>query len=306
MQLDKVLTEIENGDLSLDELTDFYRKLKGIVLERRKAIAKRTQIPEVLRRRTTYQVKLSKVAPAQARERLHHGGYYDRCVLAVSLETDKFEGEKLQSLLGWIDSRFERCLVLVDDILLRLTLGLTEDLSAEQAVSEARKRAETWVERNQARVDQLGDCHFKVRFLSEIAEHPRRAPLERALRRLYDRDRTFRHSVNVFARGYATRVLAKRETDPQMVAAKTRIGREYMIQEMGFFGTLAGEKWRVICYPGNINTFVDIANGKFEGVPSAFKHLVYCALALKKRGIRFQDEPQDETVYRPARKERKA
>ena len=39
MQLDKVLTEIKQGDVSFDDLSDFYRKLKKLVLNRRKALA---------------------------------------------------------------------------------------------------------------------------------------------------------------------------------------------------------------------------------------------------------------------------
>ncbi|MCP3957691.1 MAG: tRNA-dependent cyclodipeptide synthase [bacterium] len=304
MQLDEVLAEIKQGDVSLDELSDFYRRLKKIVLNRRKALAVKAPIPEVLLRRTAFKVKLSKVAPPEARERLHRD--HERCVLAVSLETDKFEGEKLESLLGWIDSRFERCLVVVADSLYRLTLQMTDDVPADEAVSGAREKAQAWVEDSQPLFDRFDDSRFRVSFISELEDHPRRIPVEKAVRRLYDRDRAFRQSVNLFARTYTSRMLAGRDIDPEALEAKMRIGREYLIQEMGYFGALAGEKWGVICYPGNVNTFVDVANGRFDGVPSVFKNLVYCALSIKKRGIRFQDEPEDDEVFRPAQGRRRA
>jgi len=197
-----------------------------------------------------------------------------RCYLPVSLETKPFERPMLDAVVDWISENFNNCAVLVCDRIHRLTLQITRNLSREEALSEALRLGEVFIEKNEPLFQAKLAGRFKFLTCSNVMKYPKYAGYRDALSEMFYGDnkdnRDFQSSINQCAASYVDRRFKNKGssaysmTRPEMM----ELSHQYLIEEMGLFATVIEMGWTVDVYPGeDLKTFVEIAKGKYPNAP---------------------------------------
>ncbi|MTE17567.1 tRNA-dependent cyclodipeptide synthase [Streptomyces sp. TRM43335] len=112
-------------------------------------------VPDVPSPRRRYMAEIAAVSPVTDR---HGFEEHDRCFLGVSMGNPSFEDTELEAILRWISRRFSHCTVLVGDVVYRLTLQSTRELSPESALHEAFTVGRRFVDGQRRRLDTFRDC----------------------------------------------------------------------------------------------------------------------------------------------------
>ncbi|MDJ1182508.1 tRNA-dependent cyclodipeptide synthase [Roseofilum casamattae] len=79
---------------------------------------------------------------------------HDCCRIGISVGNLSFEGNKLQALLSWTHSRFDRCLLYVADTLQRHNYVWQLEMSEQEAFQKALESGDRWLSRNQSILEQ--------------------------------------------------------------------------------------------------------------------------------------------------------
>jgi tRNA-dependent cyclodipeptide synthase len=234
-----------------------------------------------------YKATVAQVAPARLRDQLARG---QRPLLGISLGSKNMQGAHLEACLKWLSENFDRYGVLVGDSVYRLTLEITADLSPDEAMMEALRMGREFAEMYRplfAQYSRPGQC--QVLHLSEVVQIPEFDHYHAQLQQLYDQDVDFQALVHQFAELYLGRGDKLIEESADERARKVALAVTYLLEESAAMALLQAAGWPILVYPGSINTFVDIAEGKLPAAPEPLKSLIFVELRLKRQGIYFPD-----------------
>lgn len=235
-----------------------------------------------------YRASVARVSPEHMRDdvtRLH-----ERCMLAVSLGSQTFEGAKLEASIEWIAENFKRCAVLVADSIYRLTLQVTRDLPAERSRDVALQMGREFVDTYRPLFEQHSACGFEFVMFSDIEATPDFRTCFAGFVEFYQTDADFRASVEGFSQLYLERGGKLDEEEMrEVVWLKRQMATLYLLEESAIFALMNRDGWPALVYPGSIRTFQDIAEGLFPGVPEHLKSLVFVSLRLNRTGLYYDD-----------------
>ncbi len=235
-----------------------------------------------------YKASVAHVSPAYLRADL--SDLHDRCMLAVSLGSQTFEGAKLEATIEWISENFKHCAVLVADSIYRLTLQVTHDLPAESSREVALRMGREFVDTYRPLFEQHSACHFEFVLFSDIEATPDFGAFFAEFVEFYQANAAFRASVGAFSQLYLERG-GKLDGDEmrEVVWLKRQMATLYLLEESAIFALMNRDGWPVLVYPGSIRTFQDIAEGLFPDVPERLKTLVFVSLRLNRTGLYYDD-----------------
>ena len=293
--------------LTLDELIALQRTLRPVIEAKRKRAGElRKQDPGATRARKLpdhlhgdevyYKAKIANVGPAALRDSLQQ---IDRCILGVSLggsNAAMFQGAKLEASVRWIAARARHCRVLVGDSMGRISLQVRHGMDPETAEREARALGSRYAAEAEAvfRHYSNEDVTFEICYSSKYANHPCFAELHDQVRALYQTDPSLRGLVDSFSDDYLSRTARSTASGPGWSEHWKKLGREYLLEEMALVACLVADGWPMMVYPGSIDSFVEIAEGRHPALPAALQAFQFVALHLKKRGQQDLDAEQND------------
>jgi tRNA-dependent cyclodipeptide synthase len=282
--------------LSVDELVTMQRTIRAVIEARRKhageqrrkdaSVVAKPGLPEPLHRDGAYyKAKIANVGPARLRDSLDT---IDRCILGVSLggsNAAMFQGAKLEATVRWIAARARRCRVLVGDSMGRISLQIRHGVHPSVALQEAQDLGRRYVADTAAlfRHYTTERVAFEICYSSEYAAHPSFGELHDRILALYETDDALRRLVHAFSADYLERTarsVAQRESFSEQWQA---LGRAYLLEEMALIACLVADGWPMMVYPGSIDSFVAIAEGRHPTLPASLQGFQFVALCLKKR-----------------------
>jgi tRNA-dependent cyclodipeptide synthase len=293
--------------LTLDELIALQRTLRPVIEAKRKragelrkqgtGAARPRKLPDHLHGdEVTYKAKISNVGPAALRGSLQQ---IDRCILGVSLggsNAAMFQGAKLEASVRWIAARARHCRVLVGDSMGHISLQVRHGMDPETAEREARALGRRYAAEAEAvfRHYSNEDVTFESCYSSEYARHPCFAGFHDRIRALYQTDASLRRLVDTFSADYLARTARSIASGPGWSEHWKQLGREYLLEEMALVTCLVADGWPMMVYPGSIDSFVEIAEGRHPALPEALQAFQFVALHLKKRGQQDSDAEQND------------
>jgi tRNA-dependent cyclodipeptide synthase len=283
--------------LPLDELIAVQRALRPVIEAKRKRagelrqqgadpVSGRALPAHLLGNGLYYKAKVASLGPASLRGSLRQ---IDRCVLGVSLggsNAAMFQGAKLEASVRWIAARARRCRVLIGDSMGRISLQVRHGMDPETAQRVAHELGRCYARKAEKMVSHYSgaDVAFELCYSSEYASHPCFGAYHDHVRALYRTDVPLRRLVDAFADDYLTRTARRVATVRRWSDHWRTLGREYLLEEMALVACLVADGWPMMVYPGAIDSFVAIAEGRHPALPAPLQALQFVALHLKKRG----------------------
>jgi tRNA-dependent cyclodipeptide synthase len=293
--------------LTLDELIALQRSLRPIIEAKRKrsgelrqqntGLVRERKLPEHLHGNDVYyKAKVASVGPSALRDSLQQ---IDRCILGVSLgggNAAMFQGAKLEASVRWIAARARHCRVLVGDSMGRISLQVRHGMDPETAEREAHALGRRYAAEAEATFRHYGNEHvtFEICYTSEYSHHPCFREYHEQILALYQTDASLRQLVHAFSDDYLSRTARSIDSGPGWSDHWRALGREYLLEEMALVACLVADGWPMMVYPGSIDSFVEIAEGRHSALPEALQAFQFVSLHLKKRGQESGGAEQDE------------
>jgi tRNA-dependent cyclodipeptide synthase len=222
-----------------------------------------------------YKAKLRYASPVSAKKSINN---YRKCILGFSMENPSFERTKVEAMVGWINKRFEHCLVVIGDSIHRNTLQINHDIGEEEATQQAHRMAQNVAEEYRDIFERsCNACHFEYVFCSEVQKKAEYQNYHDQLWALVDKNQHFAKSVRKFAEYFVKR----RNVD---LEEYFRLSSTYLLEELAIFTCLVKQGWPVFVYPGTFGILKEIADGEHPNVPDELQSLVNIGLELKVRG----------------------
>jgi tRNA-dependent cyclodipeptide synthase len=294
-------------ELTLEELIALQRSLRSIIETRRKRSGElRQQDMSLVRERKLpahlhgddvyYKAKIASVGPLALRDSLQQ---IDRCVLGVSLggsNAAMFQGAKLEASVRWIAARARHCRVLVGDSMGRISLQVRHGMDPDTAEREAHALGRRWAAEAEAAFRHYSSeqVTFEICYSSEYSRHARFQEYHEQILALYQNEASLRRLVHAFSDDYLARTARSIASGPGWSDHWRTLGREYLLEEMALVACLVADGWPMMVYPGSIDSFVEIAEGRHPALPEALQAFQFVSLHLKKRGQEHGGAEQDE------------
>lgn len=293
--------------LTLDELIALQRSLRPIIEAKRKrsgelrqqeaGLVRERKLPEHLHGTDVYyKAKIASVGPSALRGSLDR---IERCILGVSLggsNAAMFQGGKLEASVRWIAARARHCRVLVGDSMGRISLQVRHGMDPETAEREARALGRRYAAEAEATFRHYSNeqVTFEICYSSEYSNHAYFREYHDRIRALYQTDASLHRLVNAFSDDYLSRTARSIASGPGWSDHWRTLGREYLLEEMALVACLVADGWPMMVYPGSIDSFVEIAEGRHPTLPETLQAFQFVSLHLKKRGQENGDAEQDE------------
>lgn len=239
-----------------------------------------------------YKVRPKTVSPSWKREGLFNA---ERVVLGVSLENDKFCGEKLKAQLHWVAGRFEHCTLLLGDWMHHHTVRMNEDCDEAQALARAEAVARDKTLELEALLQKIeGRCQFELLPGSEVVTASPDYPAHRRqLEQLLEQCPDFACSARHFAASYVSR-------RDQPLEAFYAHSSAYLLDELALFASLSQQGYRVFIYPGAMAVFHEMSCGLHPQAPEPLHQLVSVELKFTSNAQhnRAASPTQEQGLYR--------
>lgn len=174
---------------------------------------------------------------------------FDKARLQISVGQDYHEGEKLLATLEWVNGRFEKVIICVNDTLQRHNFEF-DGHAPDQAYEQSLAAGQEWIARNQGMIDQLND--YEIIRWEEWRADPAYEHGLGVMRRLYAENSGFRKEVDDEVSGFWSRML-KREDAPDSFRFETfrRHSLSYLLEECAIFQLMFARDTAVDIYPGS-------------------------------------------------------
>jgi tRNA-dependent cyclodipeptide synthase len=282
--------------LSVDELVTMQRTIRAVIEAKRKhagelrrkdaGTASGPGLPEPLYRDGAYyKAKVAGVGPTRLRDSLDT---IDRCILGVSLAGSNaamFHGAKLEASVRWIAARARRCRVLVGDSMGRISLQIRHGVHPDEALQEAQALGRRYVADTQAlfRHYTTERVDFEVCYSSDYTSHPSFGAFQDQVLARYETDDALRRLVHAFSDDYLARTARSVAQGTGFSEQWRALGRAYLLEEMALIACLVADGWPLMVYPGSIDSFTEIAEGRHPALPASLQAFQFVSLHLKKR-----------------------
>lgn len=248
--------------------TDFLKILKPVFLSFSTQIA-----PD------PYRAKVDSVAPLSAAPSL---GREKRCFLGVSLENENFDRkERLEATINWIAEHFDECMVVVGDSIHRLTRQIKNPaLSEEVALRQSIELGLDFIREKKLLFDSYQSyCRFTFLPMSNPENESEFQQRIQMMKKFASESRPYQQQVERFATSFLQR---QAPTTGQLGESDLEKASRYLIEETAFCGYLADQGWSVLVYPGPLDPFKAVSEGKIPDAPDSLRKLRIVSLKLKK------------------------
>jgi tRNA-dependent cyclodipeptide synthase len=278
--LDRLLAHEQCQDI------DFFDGDRTVLSIAAKGLRRIVQSPpgELARREAPpfYRAKQERVSPRSAAPGLKN---QRRCILGISLQNENFERpERLDAILDWIEVNFDECLILLGDSIHRLTLQIRNPGLGE---SEAQGRALELGRRFMATNGHLFEghglrCRVTPLAMSDPSYRDRHQDWIERLVAFHEGSEPYRRVVGTFASDFA-----RRQAAGYRIVAEEDLRRatQYLLEEAAFCGILGDQRLNVLVYPGSIDPFVAVSEGKIPDAPEPLRTLQLVGLALERQWL---------------------
>lgn len=229
-----------------------------------------------------YRATVAQVAPARLQDQL---AQFDRAMIGISLGSKYSQGAHLEASLKWLSEHFKTFGVIVADSVYRYTLQVTQDIDPDEAYELALRTGQEFVEMHRplfAQYARPGQC--EIVFLADVLPSPRFQHYHAQLQQLYREDPAYRASVEQFAQLYLRRGEKVGEALDDARVRKEQLAVAYLLEESAAVACLKEQGWPLQVYPGSINTFVDIVEGRILAAPVDISNLGARAQRLSPGG----------------------
>jgi tRNA-dependent cyclodipeptide synthase len=227
-----------------------------------------------------YYAKMESISPLSAAREL---GKQKRCFLGVSLENPNFDREELlDATLLWIEDHFSECTVVIGDTIHRLTRQIREASTSEpDGLKEALALGREFVSDKQHLFLSHAKCSFPILFMSDPKHQAQHRHYIDNLQRFVALNQAYHSEVSSFADMFVRRQLSveSRDSLPQRCLD---LAFKYLVEEAAFCGWFADQGCHVLVYPGPIEPFKSVSDGKYPDAPEGLRKLNFVSLKLKR------------------------
>lgn len=174
---------------------------------------------------------------------------FNACRLQISVGQPNHEGAKFKSTVQWVDDRFSKVIVCVNDILQKYTISFEKGVDLDLAEKLSKSYGDAWLKRN-ADIIQSAE----ISRWSEWLKHPLFYERRMLFSTLYKNNRLFRgaidDNIDVFwsRRSRQNSNLYHHSRYEQFV----ELSSQYLIEEMAVFSLMGQKLEAVDIYPGAI------------------------------------------------------
>lgn len=174
---------------------------------------------------------------------------YDISRLQISVGQPYHEGEKLTATLDWVNDRFDKNIICVNDTLQRHNFEF-QGHSPEDAFNISQQAGREWIERNYSAITSLENYEV-VRWESWRQDPSYEYGLE-VMNRLYRDKESFREEVDEEMRSFWERALKKdKSLDPSLFETFRTHSLRYLLEECAVFQLMFAKDNAVDIYPGS-------------------------------------------------------
>jgi tRNA-dependent cyclodipeptide synthase len=171
-------------------------------------------------------------------------------VIAVSVGTSAFEGEKFKALMALVNRHFKAVDIAVNDTLQRHTLAIRENLSVCSTQQKAYTAGLIWIEKNKAILESLSIPYKIVRWDKWLL-NPHYNTHRQEVMKLYQHDPVYKHSMENTIKDY----LARHSISDGSVEYELAFTHclNYLVEECAIImGMWIQEKYQFVIYVGDI------------------------------------------------------
>lgn len=211
---------------------------------------------------------------------------YKRCYIGISLDNPIFEGKSLQALLSWGVGHFDQCLVVVGDYLQRYNERILNGLKDNAALKAAQDAGDSFMYTANELLQQLPSQKIRLTRWKPYLQSSEYKKSKAILDGLFASDSDFRASVERDAFSFARRQTKRNRPLAVPMEDAIKLSCQYLLEEIAVFSTLSEQGWKVELYPGpELNVLVDVAKGKYLGVPKGLKERINVELKIYENTI---------------------
>jgi len=225
-------------------------------------------------------VSIVRTTPAISEEELFA---HRQCYIGISLDNPVFEGTSLHALLLWIAANFDERLVVVGDYLLRFNEYIFNGLNHNEATKVANHIGDSFILRTRKLFQQFHDGKTHLTRWKSHLDSDDYKESRAILDNLFESDSAFRASVERDAFSFMRRQTRRNRTIAVQMEDAIKFSTEYLLEEIAVFSALSEQGWQVELYPGpELRVLVDIAKGKYLGIPKGLKERINVELKIRK------------------------
>ena len=174
---------------------------------------------------------------------------YNNCRLQISVGQPYHEGQKLLATLDWVDERFDKKIICVNDTLQRHNFEF-QGHSPEEAFRLSQEAGREWIEQNYAAIRSLDNLEI-IRWEKWRREDAYEHGLD-TMKRLYREKETFREEVDNEMKSFWQRALKKDpDLDPSLFDTFKKHSLSYLLEECAVFQLMFAREDAVDIYPGS-------------------------------------------------------
>lgn len=168
------------------------------------------------------------------------------CEIGISIGNPAHEGDKLKSILKWVDKRFENCIITLSDTLYRYTY-MAQGMDEAQAYFTALREGELWLERNREAFKIFDHALLQFDRWNKWLKHPDYPAVFQQLSTLYKQDGKLQNAFAKDVSAYISRCQKRGEDIDVAKASENSLA--YLIEETACYILIgrAYEAWRA--YP---------------------------------------------------------
>lgn len=209
---------------------------------------------------------------------LHYYNNIRKCCLGVSLHSHNHTGEKLATIIEYINDNFETCLIDLSDTLYAYHYMSTEGLSRAEAHCIAASEGDKWLANNADIIQKLKIPYEIVRWDTWL-NHVDFKDLKNEYFALFDTNKIFRDALLQDIHNYYDR---RHNKDVRNVPVKFLKGSiSYLLEEITCHTLLARDISCVNVYPGKqLECFKVIREGLVDNAPRGLETFGHIRLNL--------------------------
>lgn len=202
-------------------------------------------------------------------------------LLLISVGQSYHEGDKFKATLDLINRRFEKCTILVGDILQRHNLQAQFNLDSNEAFSNAKLRGDEWLMRNKDAFNLLNINYHTIRWEYYLTHEDFKSKMD-LIQKIFDTDNLFKMAITNSINEY----MERGDTDRiSRLNIKRDLCKKYLLEECAAMLLMTKQNYDFEVYPRKRNSAMQYI---FESeIADKFKNkMLPVSLRFKRHVIR--------------------
>jgi tRNA-dependent cyclodipeptide synthase len=215
---------------------------------------------------------------------------YPYATLGISLGNSNEQGQKLQSIISWLNKRFNHVTIDFSDTLYRWNECTPDGRLYPNAEELAHARGNRWLAENQSTFDELAIPHELIRW-DHWRNHPQFNMYLDSFRNLYADDSRFQNAVETDIEKFLKR---RRKAGLEINSTLSNNCREFILEETAAHTILFRDRpYAIQVYPGDpLNTEDVLRRDEIPNAPRGMQGIPFVPLRVERAASALSHAPR--------------